>query len=82
MKVQKNEDVTLSSQEERLTLNDVWAIFRETDKKIQETERLLRYSKEMAIDLKQKCDRIIERMDIPNLTLDFRDRTNGIKITE
>jgi hypothetical protein len=82
MKVQKKEDACLPSTEESLTLNNVWAIFRETDKKIQETERLLRHSKEMVIDLKQKCDKIIERIDILNFTPDYRDRTDGIKIRE
>jgi hypothetical protein len=82
MKVQKNEDAGLPSREESLTLNDIWTIFRETDRKIRETERLLRHSKEMALDLKQKCDNIIEYMEIQNLALDYRDRTGGIKITE
>jgi hypothetical protein len=65
MKVQKNEDAGLSFNKERLTLNDIWAIFRETDKKIQETSRLLRQTKEMTRDLEQKCGKIIDNIDIP-----------------
>jgi hypothetical protein len=82
MKVQKKEDVGLPSKEETLTLNNVWAIFRETDRKIQETSRLLRQSKEMTIELKEKCDRIIEHLSISNLSPDYRDRTDGIKMRE
>jgi hypothetical protein len=68
MKVKKNKDAGLSSGEERLTLNDIWAIFRETDKQIQETSRLLRQSKELTRDLKLKCGKIIGDMNIPDLT--------------
>jgi hypothetical protein len=60
MKLQRKKDAGLPSGGERLTLNDVWAISRETDKKIQETSRLLRQNQEMARDLKQKCGKIID----------------------
>jgi hypothetical protein len=66
MKVQKNKDDGLLSKNERLTLNDIWAIFRETDKKIQETSRLLQQNKELTRDLEKKCGRIIDYMGIPS----------------
>jgi hypothetical protein len=66
MKIQKNKDAGPSPDGERLTLNDIWAIFRETDEKIQEAGSLLRQNKEMTRDLKQKCGKIIDYMGIPN----------------
>jgi hypothetical protein len=64
MKVKKSKDTGLSCKEERITLNDVWAIFQETDKKIQETERLLRQNRKIIKKLEQDCNMIIGQASV------------------
>jgi hypothetical protein len=58
MKIQENEGAGSSSSDERLTLNDVLAIFQETDKKIQEIGRLLRQNEKLMKELTQKSAEI------------------------
>jgi trans-2-enoyl-CoA reductase len=60
MKVKKNKDAGLSCIEEKITLKEIWAIFQETDKKIQETGRLLRQNQELTKELQKDCNILVQ----------------------
>jgi hypothetical protein len=62
---------TLPPEYQGLTFEKVWAMFQETDKKFQETGRLIRQNQKMMSDLGRKFGKIIEHMFIPNLKEKF-----------
>jgi hypothetical protein len=58
MKIKKAEKTELPSEGEKLTLKSIWEILQETEKKIQETSRLLRQNQELIKDLAKKSSEI------------------------
>jgi hypothetical protein len=58
MKIKKDEKIELPSEGEKLTLKSIWAILQETEKKIQETSRLLQQNQELIKDLAKKSHEI------------------------
>jgi hypothetical protein len=87
MKIQKNEKTCLSSNDEKLTLNSILALFQETDKKIRETGRLLRQNQEMTSDLEKKSGAITGYLSVSDLKerfsvlgFDFEKSSSNVRI--
>ncbi|MDR2258138.1 MAG: hypothetical protein LBE14_03195, partial [Treponema sp.] len=66
-----SQNTTLPPEYQGLTFEKVWAMFQETGKKFQETDRLIRQNQKMMSDLGRKFGKIIEHMFIPNLKEQF-----------
>jgi hypothetical protein len=71
-----------------LTFEDIWAMFRETDRKIQETARQMKETDKRVGEITNRLGDMVEHMVIPNLTAKFQElgftftRAGNLKITD